>query len=57
MSVMLLDWQVSANKWFLPLVWTAHLIALALEEDRELCALILMLDHVDFTGERRSIFG
>jgi hypothetical protein len=35
MSVMLLYWQVSANKWFLPLVWTAHLIALALEEDRE----------------------
>ncbi len=28
--------QVAANKWFLPLVWTAHLIILSLEENRQL---------------------
>jgi hypothetical protein len=40
--------QVAANKWFLPLVWTAHLIILSLEENRQLQTNLARLTTLEF---------
>ncbi len=44
--------QVAANKWFLPLVWTAHLIILSLEENRQLQPNNVRLTTLEFKLEQ-----